>query len=101
MVKKDSFGAAFAFGEILSVIRRVGWGIYIIWLLVLFVCSIIVGAIGSIPFIGWILAAVIGPLFGVFMARSASLTYMEGASSEAGKSAIEKPEEPGSPEAPK
>jgi hypothetical protein len=85
MVRKDSFGKAFAFGEILSVIRRVGWGTYILWLLVLFVCALIVGAIGNIPFIGWILALIIGPLFGVFVARSAALTYLEGVAAEAEK----------------
>jgi ribosomal protein L40E len=91
MVRKDSFGKAFAIGEILSVIGRVGWGTYILWLIVLFVCALIVGGIGSIPAIGWILSLIIGPIFGVFVARSASLTYLEGVS----------PEEPEAVEAPK
>ena len=101
MVKKDSFGKAFAIGEILGIIGRIGWGTYILWLIVLFVCAIVVGAIGSIPAIGWILALIIGPIFGVFSARSASLTYLEGVSPEAEKPAVEEIEKPEAPEAPK
>ena len=91
MVRKDSFGKAFAFGEISGVIGRIGWWTYILWLTILFVCMLIVSGIGSIPAIGWILSLVIAPIFGVFVARSASLTYLEGAS----------PEEPKAAEAPK
>ena len=101
MVRKDSFGKAFAIGEILGIIGRVGWGTYILWLIVLFVCAIVVGAIGSIPAIGWILSFIIGPIFGVFVARSASLTYLEGVSPEAEKPAVEKLEKPEALEAPK
>jgi len=90
MVRKDSFGKAFAFGEILGVIGKVGWGTYILWLIILFVCIFIVGGIGSIPAIGWILSLIISPIFGVFVARSASLTFLEGVS----------PEEPEAVEAP-
>lgn len=91
MVRKDSFGKAFAIGEILGVIGRVGWGTYILWLIVLFVCTLIVSGIGSIPAIGWILSLIIAPIFGVFIARSASLTYLEGVLPEEPK-AVEAPE---------
>lgn len=77
MLKKDSFGKAFAFGEIFDVIGKVGWGTYILWLLIIFICSIIVAGIGGIPIIGWILSLLIAPIFGVFAARSASLVYSE------------------------
>jgi hypothetical protein len=77
MLKKDSFGKAFAFGEIFDIIGKVGWGTYILWLLVIFICAIIVAAIGGIPIIGWILSLLIAPIFGVFVARSASLVYSE------------------------
>ena len=90
MVRKDSFGKAFAFGEILGVIGRVGWGTYVLWLIILFVCTLIIFGIGSIPAIGWILALIIAPIFGVFVARSASLTYLEGVSPE-GPKAVEAP----------
>ena len=92
MVRKDSFGKAFAIGEILGVIGRVGWGTYILWLIILFVCCLIVSGIGSIPAIGWILSFIIAPIFGVFVARSASLTYLEGVSPE-GPEAVEAPKE--------
>jgi ribosomal protein L40E len=92
MVRKDSFGKAFAIGEILGIVGRIGWGTYILWLIVLFICSLIVAAIGSIPAIGWILSLVIGPIFGVFVARSASLTYLAGVAPEAEKPPVEKPE---------
>jgi hypothetical protein len=79
MVKEDSFGKAFAVGEILDIIRKIGWGSYISWLVVMFVCALIVGAVGSIPIIGWLISLVIAPVFGVFVSRSASLVYSEGA----------------------
>ena len=78
MLRKNSFGKAFAFGEIMSTIGNIGWGTYILWLIVIFVCSIIVAGIGGIPVIGWLLSLIIAPLFGIFVARSASLAYLEG-----------------------
>ena len=82
MLKKDSFDKAFAFGEIFGIIGKVGWGTYILWLLIIFVCSIIVAGIGAIPVIGWILSLLIAPIFGVFVARSASLVYSEATATE-------------------
>jgi hypothetical protein len=78
MIKKGSFGSAFAIGEIFNIIGKIGWGTYILWLVVIFVCALIVSGIGSIPVIGWILSLLIAPIFGVFIARSASLVYLEG-----------------------
>lgn len=78
MLRKNSFGKAFAFGEIISTIGKIGWGTYILWLIVIFVSSIIIAGIGGIPIIGWFLSLIIAPLFGIFVARSASLTYIEG-----------------------
>jgi hypothetical protein len=82
MLKKDSFGEVFAFGKILAIIGKVGWGTYILWLLVIFVCSVVVAAIGGIPVVGWFLSLIVAPVFGVFVGRSASLVYMEGTESE-------------------
>jgi hypothetical protein len=82
MLKKDSFSKAFAFGEIFDVIGKVGWGTYILWLLIIFICSIIVAGIGGIPLIGWILSLLIAPIFGVFVAYSASLVYSEATATE-------------------
>jgi len=79
MVKHNSFGKAFAVGEILAVIRKIGWGKYILWLIVIFVCALILGAISMIPLIGWLISAIISPVFGVFASRSATFMYSEGA----------------------
>jgi hypothetical protein len=78
MVKKDNFAKAFAFGEIVAIIRRIGWGTYILWTIIIFVCSLIVGGIVSIPAFGWVISLVISPIIGVFVARSTSLIYSEG-----------------------
>jgi hypothetical protein len=82
MLKKDSFGEVFAFGKIMAIIGKVGWGTYILWLLVIFVCSAVVGAIGGIPVVGWLFSLIVAPVFGVFVGRSSSLVYMEGTETE-------------------
>ena len=80
MVKNNSFGKAFAVSEVLQIIGKIGWGKYIIWLVVTFVISLAVGALGSIPLIGWILSLIVSPVLGVFTMRSAALIYSEAVS---------------------
>lgn len=75
MIKQDKFTKAFAVGEILDIIGKIGWGSYILWLIVIFVISMIYGFIGGIPYIGWLITLIVSPLFLVFTARSAALTY--------------------------
>jgi hypothetical protein len=77
MIKTKEFGKAFAFSEILRLIEAVGWGKYIIWLIVMFVLGIIVSSFSNIPFIGWIISSIINVFFIVFFARSAYLLYPE------------------------
>jgi hypothetical protein len=78
MIKTGKFGKAFAFGEILSVIRRIGWGKYIAWLVLIVIIAAIVGAVaGGIPVVGWLIAAIIGPAVTVFYFRSLGLLYSE------------------------
>jgi len=77
MVKNSSFGKAFAVSEILQIIGKIGWGKYIIWLIVTSVISLAVGALSSIPLIGWILSLIVSPVLGVFTIRSAALIYVE------------------------
>jgi len=78
MIKTGKFGKAFAFGEILNVIGKIGWGKYIAWLILIVILAAIVGAIaGAIPYVGWIIAAVIGPALTVFYFRSLGLLYSE------------------------
>jgi ribosomal protein L40E len=80
MVKTGSFGKAFAVGEILGMIGKIGWGKYILWLIVIFVFAVVVGAVGQIPAIGWLISLVISPVFGVFTSRSAALMYTDAVS---------------------
>jgi hypothetical protein len=78
MIKTGKFGKAFAFGEILSVIGKIGWGKYIAWLILIVILAVIVGAIaGAIPVVGWLIAAIIGPGVTVFYFRSLGLLYSE------------------------
>jgi len=77
MIKLNRFSKAFAVREILDIIRRIGWGKYILWLIVIFVIALIIAGIGSIPLVGWLISLIIAPLFTVFSARS--LIYSEGA----------------------
>ena len=77
MVKNNSFGKAFAVGEILGIIGKIGWGKYIFWLIIMFVIALVVAGIASIPWIGLLILVIIGPAFEVFIARSAALIYTE------------------------
>ncbi len=75
MIKKDSFGKAFAFGEIFNIVGEIGWGSYILWLIIMFVLFIIVSGLRAIPGIGWIVMAIIFPVFLVFLGRALGSMY--------------------------
>ena len=80
MIKTGKFGKAFAFGEIFRVIAKVGWGKYLVWVVFVAVIAIIVGGVcGSIPYVGWLIMAIIGPALLVFFFRSLGILYSEGA----------------------
>ncbi|PKL65503.1 MAG: hypothetical protein CVV32_03320 [Methanomicrobiales archaeon HGW-Methanomicrobiales-3] len=70
------------FSEISSHIARIGWGQYIIALIVLLVVMLIYGIVVTIlsliPFIGWVLELVATPLITVFAARFYTLVYEQG-----------------------
>lgn len=78
MAKYGSISKAFAFSEILDIIKKVGWGSYILWIIVIFILMVIVGAIGSIPVVGWLISLIIAPAVATFAFRSAALVYSEG-----------------------
>jgi hypothetical protein len=83
MIKSGRFGKAFAFGEISSVIRGIGWGRYLGWIILVIIITAIIGGItGSIPFVGWLISAIIAPAFIVFIFRSMGLLYNDGAPPE-------------------
>ena len=83
MLKTGKFGKAFAFGEILGIIRGIGWGKYITWIVIFVIIStIIVGAARWIPYVGWVISAIISPILSVFIFRSLGLLYNDGAPPE-------------------
>ena len=80
MIKTGKFGNAFAFGEIFATIRGIGWVKYLCWIVVTVVIgAVLFGILGIIPVIGGLLAAVVQPIFYVFLFRSLGLLYNEGA----------------------
>lgn len=82
MIKTGQFGKAFAFSEIFATIRGIGWGKYLGWIILTVVISAVIGAIGAIPIIGWLISLIISPVLYVFIFRSLGLLYNEGAPQE-------------------
>jgi hypothetical protein len=76
--QNNNFGKAFAFGEINAIIKKVGWGNYILWVIVTFVLVVILAVIlAFIPIIGWLISFIISPAVAVFIYRSAASVYAE------------------------
>ncbi|WP_209675430.1 DUF4013 domain-containing protein [Methanolinea mesophila] len=79
MAREDRFGEAFNFGAILATIRRIGWGNYIVALIVLWIISLILGlilgALAAIPFIGWLIWLFLFPLLLIFESRYVTQIY--------------------------
>lgn len=77
--QKDSMGQAFAFGAIIEHIGKIGWGSYIIALIVLWIAGLvfgfIVGLLFAIPIIGWLIALFLSPVWTIFAARYMTLIY--------------------------
>ncbi len=73
MARIGSFGEAFNFGAILDTIRKIGWGSYILALIILFIVAGIVGFVlnllTEIPYIGWVLWIILIPILIIFEAR--------------------------------
>ncbi len=83
MIKTGKFGKAFAFGEILAIIRGIGWMKYIGWIVVVVIIGVVISAIsGLIPRVGWVISAILQPILGVFVFRSMGLLYNDGAPPE-------------------
>ena len=69
-------GEAFNFAEILATIRKIGWGAYILALIILVVLIFIVEFVaGIIPIIGSIITLIIAPWVVVFTARYICMLY--------------------------
>jgi hypothetical protein len=67
------------YSAVFETIRAIGWGSYIIALIVLLITAIIyflvVSVFGLIPFIGWVINLALDSLFAVFLARYLSRVY--------------------------
>jgi hypothetical protein len=69
-------GEAFNFGAIMTTIGQIGWGHYILALIIVMVLIVIVEIVlGVIPYIGGILQLIISPFITVFYSRYLSLLY--------------------------
>lgn len=74
--RTGSMGEAFAFSEITSTIGKIGWGQYIIALLVLMIVLFLIYAIiGLIPVIGGLINLIIAPFIVLVYSRYYSLLY--------------------------
>jgi hypothetical protein len=80
--RKDSIGEAFNFSAILETIGNIGWVDYIVALIVLwvvmFIINFILGIIGAIPILGWIVYLLALPAIAIFSARYMTLLYESG-----------------------
>jgi hypothetical protein len=81
MVKTGKFSKAFAFGEIFKLIGKIGWGKYLVWIILVVIISCILGAVYSVPYVGWLIAIIVGPVLAVFIFRSLGILYNDGQNS--------------------
>jgi hypothetical protein len=76
LARTDSIGEAFDFSAILGHIGRIGWGPYVIALVVVIVAIGVVEIVLSIiPILGWLLLLLLMPALYIFGARYLTLLY--------------------------
>ncbi len=76
LARTDSIGEAFDFSAILAHIGRIGWGAYVVALVVVIVAiGVIEVVLSIIPILGWILLLVLMPALYIFGARYITLLY--------------------------
>jgi hypothetical protein len=99
MFKTGSFSKAFAFGEIFSIISKIGWLRYLGFVIMALILVSLAGIFGSIPLLGYFITIFLGLLVGIFLARTIGLMYdsamggtAQGASQPAAPSAPAPPE---------
>lgn len=77
--RTNSISEGINFSQILTQIRTIGWGNYIIALVLFAVAAaiyfVVVMVIAFIPYIGWIFILVVNPFFTIFVARYFTLIY--------------------------
>ncbi|MBZ9570280.1 DUF4013 domain-containing protein [Methanobrevibacter sp. TMH8] len=85
LAETNSLGAAVSLGDVFQDIGKIGWGKYIVWFILLyviiFIIQAIVGALGSVPLLGFIIGIisvlVITPYLTIFSSRALGLIYNE------------------------
>lgn len=74
-----SFFQAFSFGAIFSHIGRIGWGSWIVAVIILALIglayAVVTGLIISVPVVGWIINLFIGVVYSIFRARYLAAAY--------------------------
>ncbi|WP_332449925.1 DUF4013 domain-containing protein [Methanoculleus sp.] len=74
-----SFFQAFSFGAIFSHIGRIGWGSWIVAVIILALIglayAVVTGLIVSVPVAGWIINLFLGVVYGIFRARYLAAAY--------------------------
>lgn len=74
--RTGSMGEAFNFGAISEQIGKIGWGGYILSLIVIYlIIGIIGGILMAIPYIGWVLYFIVLPFLMIVQARYLSCLY--------------------------
>lgn len=78
--RTGEFGEAFNFSEILATIDSIGWGHYILALIILYVVVGVVSfVLAVIPFLGVVLSLIFSAPIAIFTARYIALLYDDGA----------------------
>ena len=80
--RTGSMAEGWKYSAITEIIRRIGWGKYIVALILLgiiaFVYSFVISLPAFIPYVGWIVPVILSPLLTVFTARFFTLLYEAG-----------------------
>jgi len=71
-IKAGELRKAFAFGEILELIKRVGWDAYLPWVFIMYLIGYVIFSLNN-----WIIQSILMTLFLVFFGRSAHYIYPE------------------------
>ncbi len=82
--RTNNIAEAFNFSAIFEQISRIGWGEYIVALIILWVVEVIISVIfagiGLIPILGWLIVLILYPAYLIFIARYITLVYDSGGS---------------------
>jgi len=79
MAITGKFGKAFAFGEIFRIVNVIGKVKYLGWVIITgLIAILLVGLATSVPYIGWLLSAILSPFLTTFIFRSLGILYNDG-----------------------